>query len=134
MRIGRTVHRCKCKYFALIQLYRLTRCQIICCNDRRLVCLLDSLADSAEDIQHTLRNILYVRCTSLHICIIHCRKHLRKIVSCRCYCKLCIDFLRTDDIFDRLNIIQVFQHHLMNLKNHSVGFSDIGNRFFVQFF
>ena len=132
MRIGRAVLCCKAKHFALIKLHSLTRGQIISRNDTRLCHLLKPRISSAEDIEHTLRDIFYIGSTPLHVGIIHSSKHLGKIIRSGCNCILSIYFLSTDDILDRLKIIQILEHHLMDLKDHGIGLSDIRKRFLIQ--
>ena len=100
MGIGRTIHGCKSKDLALVQLYSLAGGQIIRRNNTRLIRLSHTFSHTAEDVQYTLGYILYVRRTPLHICIIHRSKHLRKVVRRCCYGKFCIYFLGTYNIFD----------------------------------
>ena len=134
MRVRRTIHCSKSKHFLFIELYCLTWCKIVCCNNTRFCHLTCSVAHSAENIKHTLGNVLHVGCTSLHICIIHRCKHLCKVISCCRNSILCIYTLCTDNSFNRFQIIQIIKHHLVNLKDHGVGLTYIFNGFVVKVF
>ena len=132
MGVCRTIHGCKGKHFGFVELNRLTWYQIICCHDHRFVCYNTALPGIGKDTEKTVRYILYISCTSLHISIIHGCKHLREVISCCCNGILCVDFLGGNNILNRIHIIQIHQHHLMYFKDCRIGFSHIFHCLVIQ--
>ena len=71
---------------------------------------------SGQNAHNPLRNIFDIRRAPTHIFVLHRRKHLGEIVTGHRNRILGIDLLRIDDILNRVQIVLVLQHDLVNLK------------------
>ena len=123
MRIDRAMACNKSQYLIFVQLHNFAGNQIISGNNDRLFKGNDSVMIVCQYINQSLRNILYICGTFTHIGVVHSCKHIGKFGCCH-----------TDGIFrilplilyhvgNRAYVVHIFQHHLMNLKNHCAGTS-----------
>ena len=119
------------QYFLFIQLYRLAWNQVIRSDDRRLIHLHCIGAVIGQHLKKPFGYILYIGCPSLHICIIHSLEHGCKVICRGANSIFGIHFLGGNDIYDRLYIVQVLQHHLMDLEYHGIGFAHVLHRLII---
>ena len=82
---------------------------------------------------HPIRNILNVGGARLHIRVVHRGEHLSEVIGGKGYCVLGVYALAVDDIFYRLVIIVVLEHHHVYLEDLRVSFADLFKRLFVYF-
>ena len=132
VRIRRAVNGDKSKDLILIHLYRFTRRQIIRNNNGRFQLTPVHLFLSGKVTDQPVRNIPDICRACLHILIIHVGKHFGKIITGNCYCILRIHFLILDQIVYGILIIFILKHHLMNLEDCRIDFSDLLHGLLIQ--
>lgn len=93
-----------------------------------------ALGAAAEDGQDSLGDILYVRSSLLHVRVVHGREHHGKVVAGGGHRVLRVDLLGLNHIVDGIQVIQIIQHHLMDLKDSGAGLSHFLDRLGVESF
>ena len=132
VRVGRTVCGDKRQHFIFIQRNGFTRGEVVCTNNHAFLgcgCTGDVSGQVCND---AVRNVFHICCSCLHICILHGRKHLCKVVRRHSNGIFCIDFLGFNDVGNAFVVILIFQHHHVNLENLSVGFADFFQCLFID--
>ena len=87
---------------------------------------------SGQNAHNPLRNIFDIRRAPAHIFVLHRRKHLGEIVTGHRNRILGIDLLRIDDILNRVQIVLILQHDLVNLENRRIRLANFFYRLFIQ--
>ena len=131
MGIGGTMDRDKCQDLALIHLNRLAWTQVIRNDDGRLHGAEIHILLPGQVTYQAVGNILDIRRPGLHVIIIHIGEHFREVITDHCYGIFCVDLLRADHAADRIPVIVVLQHHLMNLENSGACFAHLNHGFIV---
>ena len=120
------------EYLTLIHLHRFTRCQVIRHDDGRFHMRPVKLCLAAQVSDQTIRDVLHIRRTCLHVFVIHVREDLREVVSGDRHRVLCIDLLRLDHRVDRILVVLILEHHLMHLEDLRVHLADLLARLLVE--
>ena len=116
----------------LIHLHRFTRCQVIRHDDGRFHMRPVELLLTTQVPDQTIRDILHIRRTRLHVLIIHIREDLGEVITGDCHRVLRIDLLRLDHRVDRILVILILEHHLMHLEDLRVYLTDLLERLLIE--
>ena len=120
------------KYFAFIHLHSLTGGKVVCQQYHRFFRYNSLFAYSCKYPYQTFGNIQDICRTGFHILIIHTCENTCEIISGKAHGIFRIHFFIPDHPADRVQIIFVFQHHLMDIKDHRLLFSGFHQCFLIQ--
>ena len=95
------------KDLTLIHLHRFTRCQVIRHDDGRFHMRPVELLLTTQIPDQTIRDILHIRGTCLHVLIIHIREDLGEVISGDRHRVLSIELLRLDHRVDRILVVLI---------------------------
>ena len=87
---------------------------------------------TGENAENPTGNILYICCPSTHILVVHVGKHLGKPLCGFIDRILGIGLFLADNSCDGFAIVQILQHHLMDLKKKGILFSHFLSGFGIQ--
>ena len=127
------MHGDKGQYLFFIHLHGFTRAQVVCHYNGRFPEIEFISVLPAQGLDQAVGNILHIRRPCLHIIIIHSGKHFSKVFACHSHSIFRPRLLCPDYIIDGVQIIFVFQHHLMNFKNRSTSLAYFYKRLVVKF-
>ena len=109
----------------LIHLHRFTRCQVIRHDDGRFHMRPVELLLTNQVPDQTIRDILHIRGTRLHVFVIHVCEDLGEVIAGDCHRVLRIDLLRLNHRVDRILVVLILEHHLMHLEDLRVYLADL---------
>ena len=132
MGVRRAMHGDERENLTLIHLHCFTRCQIIRHDDGRCHMRPVELVLAAQIPDQTIRDILHIRGTRLHIFIIHVCEDLREVVTSDRHRILRIDLLRLDHRVDRVLVVLILEHHLMHLEDLGIHLADLLERLLIK--
>ena len=122
----------KAQQFALVHPHGLAGSQIICNQNDRLLLRQAAVPPSTEGICHLAGYILHIHGPRLHIGIVHGGKCRREIFSSFHNSVFCGSPPGFDNISDRLQIVLIVQHHLVDLKDGRSLPARLVQRFFIE--
>ena len=132
MRIYTACRRHKALHTRFIKLYGFAGCQVIRCQNVTATAAFPAAACITQAAKHLVGNILDVGSACTHIIIFHRRKNFCKISCDSLHRIFRINLLCADNAFNRLYIIKVLQHHLVNFKNSGIILAYICNSLFIK--
>ena len=132
MRVGRTVCRHKCQYLVLIQRNSFAGGEVVRTDDVLFAGIFLHSNVSRQIGNDAVGNVPHVSRTSLHIGIVHGGEHLGEVVRRNGNRILSIDFLGINDVLNALVVVVIFQHHHVDLKDLSIGFTHFFQCLFID--
>ena len=132
VRVGRTVCRHKCQHLVLIQRNGFAGGEVVRTNDVLFAGIFLHSNASRQIGNDAVGNVPHVSRTSLHIGIVHGGEHLGEVVRRNGNRILSIDFLGINDVLNALVVVVIFQHHHVDLKDLSIGFTHFFQCLFID--
>ena len=125
MRIGRTLSRHKGQYLCFIQIDGFAGGQVICQNNDSFGAFQALFSLSGEFSDDPFGDIQHIDRPCLHVFVIHLGKGAGKKLRRYKNGVFRRQFFFFDQTLDAFEVVQILQHHLMDLENLGVFFTDL---------
>ena len=132
MGVGRAALGHERENLVFVELDRLARREVVRRDDHRPGRVDPRALHAAEHVHQPLGHVLDVRRAPLHIGVVHRGKHLREVIRRHADGVFRVHPLGGDDVGDRIAVVKVLEHHLVDLEDHRVGLPHLDERLLVE--